>query len=580
MKIEDKVFKDYKPPFYKEAPPKDSYRSLLLWGDTEFIKVPKEKLYKLCKIEFGLTDDDFKAPIELGLETVDYDIPCTLDEKHLNAFKKIVGDDDVSIDNYERLRVAYGKTMLDIMRLRKQIVENVPECVLYPESHEEIQVIIDYCNTNKINVYTYGGGSSVTRGTECSKKGISLDLGKKFNKVIAFNEVNQTITVQSGLMGPVYEELLNNAVKNFGAKRAYTCGHFPQSFEYSSVGGWVVTRGAGQNSTYYGKAEDIVLSQKYATPIGTISTDATPRKACGPDLDQIMVGNEGTYGILTDVTMKIFRYSKNDRSKFSYMFKTWEEAMAATREVMQAEFGYPSVFRMSDPEETRMMMKMYGVDDMIFGKILNSLGYKDMEKCLMLGFTDGDKKAGKLIKKKISRIARKHGGFPLTGAVTTSWEHGRFTDPYMRDQLQDFGIMIDTLECSVNWDNMDQVHKDVRAYVKSRPNTMCTTHLSHMYPQGANLYFIFITKLVDLDEFKVFHKGILDAIQKSGAAISHHHGVGKLFAPWLEGFLGTKEYGALKVIKNYFDPNGIMNPGGTLGFDLVKKDKINLTDKK
>jgi alkyldihydroxyacetonephosphate synthase len=575
-----KPYKGYEPPFYTEVAPEKSYRSLFRWGNPEFYKNPREKMYKLIKDEFGLTDEDFKESMELGLEEVKYDIPSKLGKEHIKAFIKIVGEEDVTTDDYQRIKVSYGKTMLDIMRLRKKIVENVPDAVIYPETHDEVQAIIDYCNKNLIPVYVFGGGSSVTRGTECIKGGISLDLSKKFNKVIKFNEINQTITVQPGMSGPDLEKYLNDAVKNFGAKRSYTCGHFPQSFEYSSVGGWVVTRGAGQNSTYYGKIEDIVLSQKYATPIGTIETDTTPRKACGPDLDQIMMGSEGTYGVLTEVTLKIFRFMPENRYRFSYIFKDWKNAMNAMREVMQGEFGFPSVFRMSDPEETHLMLYMYGVNDMFLGKVLTHLGYKDMERCLMLGFTDGDKSAGRLIKEKIAVICSKYGGMSLTGAVTKKWEEGRFNDPYLRDQLQDFGIMIDTLECSVNWDNMAQVHEDVRAYVKSRPNTVCTTHLSHMYPQGANLYFIFISKITDLDDFKQFHRGILDAIQKSGAAISHHHGIGKFFAPWLEGFLGSREFGALAALKAYFDPNNILNPGGTLGFDLKKEEKVNLTDKK
>ncbi|MEG1550628.1 MAG: FAD-binding oxidoreductase, partial [Ruthenibacterium sp.] len=159
-----------------------------------------------------------------------------------------------------------------------------------------------------------------------------LDLRKNYNKVIAINEINSTITVQPGLKGPDLEKMLNNAPEQFGAEKRYTCGHFPQSFEYSCVGGWVVTRGSGQNSTYYGCAADIVLSQEYVTPIGKIKTDNAPRKATGPNIDQIMMGSEGTFGVLTEVTLKIFHLSDKHR-KFSYMFKTWDDAMAAMREV-------------------------------------------------------------------------------------------------------------------------------------------------------------------------------------------------------------------------------------------------------
>lgn len=568
-----KPYKDFSPNWFTEESPKGSYRSIFKWGDPKAYKIPRENLYKLVKEIFGLTDDEFKEPGELGLEQVKYDIPPKLDKKHIAAFEKIVGKENVSQKDYDRLSVAYGQTMIDLMRLRKGIVENIPDAVLYPGDAEEITKIVAYCNENLIPLYVYGGGSSVTRGVECVKGGISLDLRKNFNKVINFNEINQTITVQAGMFGPALEKILNNAEVTLKAKDRYTCGHFPQSFEYSTVGGWVVTRGAGQNSTYYGKIEDIVLSQEYATPVGYIKTDNTPRKATGPDIDHIMMGSEGCYGVLTNVTLRVFKYRPENRVRFSYMFKSWDDAMNACREVMQGEFGFPSVFRVSDQEETQVMMRMYGISDSPLDTLLKMKGFKDYEKCLLLGFTDGEKAFGKNVARKVRKVCKKYGALSLTGIVTKSWEHGRFSDPYMRDNLQDFNVIIDTLECAVNWDNMEQVHNDVRKYCKSRPNTICMTHISHMYPQGGNLYFIFITKVTDMDEFKIYHKGILDAIQKSGAAISHHHGVGKLFAPWLEGFMGKEQYEIIKALKKHFDPNNILNPGGTLGFDLEESEK-------
>ena len=568
-----KNYKEFSPDWYIEKSPEKSYRSIFKWGNQSEYKIPKENLFKLVKETFCMSDDNFKEKKDLGLEEVDFDIPITLEARHIKAFEKIVGKDNIATDNYSRASVAYGQTMVDLMRLRKKIVENVPNAVLYPENKEQIIEIVDYCNKNLIPLYVYGGGSSVTRGVECIKGGISLDMRKNFNKVIEFNDKEQTITVQAGMMGTALEDLLNNAPEKLNGTKRYSCGHFPQSYEYSSVGGWVVTRGAGQNSTYYGKIEDIVLSQEYATPIGYNRTDNAPRKACGPDVDQIMMGSEGTFGVLTHVTLRIFLYQPENRYRFSYMFKNWEDAMNASREIMQGEFGFPSAFRISDQEETQMMMRMYGISDTILDKLLVAKGFKENEKCLMLGFTDGQKAFGKNVYKSIRKVCKKYNAMSLTGYVTKSWEHGRFTDPYLRDNLQDFGIVIDTLECAVNWTNMEQVHTDVRKYCKSRPNTICTTHMSHVYPQGANLYFIFITPIEDINEFKEYHSGILSAIQQSGASISHHHGIGKLFAPWLEGYMGDVQYGILRTLKQHFDPNGIMNPGGTLGFDLEEKDK-------
>lgn len=573
------AYKDFEPHWLRGSFSPKSYRSIFKWGDPNRIKAPKESLYKLLKETFGLTDEAFSGYTEeLGLEDVAFDIPVGLSEEQLGHFASIVGPDYIRTDDYARLSVAYGKTMYDILRLRHKIVENVPDAVLYPDSREQIEAIVSYCAAEKIPVYVYGGGSSVTRGVECVKGGVSLDMRLRFNKVVSFNEVDQTITVEAGMSGPKLEETLNNAVGNFGAKRAYTCGHFPQSFEYSSVGGWVVTRGAGQNSTYYGCISDIVLAQEYATPRGRIKTDTYPRKAAGPDLNQIMMGSEGAFGVLTHVTLRIFRYMPGNVRRYSFMFKNWETARTAAREMMQCEAGRPSVFRLSDPEETRIMLRLYGVDETPLMNLFRSRGFKEGEMCLYLGYTNGEKGFSENCARMMKKIARRFGGVGLTGFVTRSWEKGRFDDPYLRDTLQDFGIVIDTMECSVNWSNMSRVHAEVRSFCKSRPNTICMTHMSHVYPQGANLYWIFITQCRDPEEFRAYHAGILSAIQKSGASMSHHHGIGKMFAPWLEGSLGRLEYGVFHALKNYFDPDNVMNPGGTLGLDLAEEEKKFLRD--
>ena len=296
-------YSGFEPKWVREEFPKDSYRSVFKWGDPKRIKPPNENLFKLMKQIFHIDDSYFHEYKEdLGFDKVRYDIPITLEEKHISVFTEIVGEGFVKTDDYSRLSVAYGKTMYDILRLRNKIVENVPDAVIYPDTREQIEKIVRYASENKIPVYVYGGGSSVTRGVECMKGGISLDMRLRFNKVICFNETDQTITVEAGMSGPKLEQVLNDAVKLFNAKRAYTCGHFPQSFEYSSVGGWTVTRGAGQNSTYYGTISDIVIHQAYATPAGVIETDKYPRKAVGPDLGQIMMGSEGAFGVLTHVT--------------------------------------------------------------------------------------------------------------------------------------------------------------------------------------------------------------------------------------------------------------------------------------
>lgn len=571
--------KKFIPDWYHEKAPERSYRSILKWGDPEAFKAPNSKLYELMKETFHMTDDDFKVKQEMGLEEVDYGIPCRLSDDQIAALEAIVGKANISTDNYDRLSVAYGKTMVDLMRLRKHIVENVPDAVVYPKNREDIIALVKYCCEQKIPMYVYGGGSSVTRGVEAVKGGITLDMRKNFNKVISFSEHNQTITVEAGMSGPKLEETLNNAVSTLGATRAYTCGHFPQSFEYSSVGGWAVTRGAGQNSSYYGKIEDIVISQEYVTPVGIIKSDEFPRNATGPSIDQIMMGSEGTFGILTHVTLRVFKYMPENRKKFSYVFKDWENGLNAAREIMQGEFGFPSVFRLSDPEETAVAFRLYGVADTVIDKMLSAKGYKDGKRVLMLGWSEGEKHFSKNVAKQIDKICKKHGAMYTTSIVTKGWEKGRFTDPYLREDMGDYGLMLDTLECSVNWDNFSKVYENVRRFCKSRPDTICMTHMSHFYPQGANLYFIFEAKMNDLDEYLEYQRGIMDNIQKYGAAMSHHHGIGKMTAPWLEAQIGKNQMDIYRALKNHFDPDNLMNPGGTLGIDLPEDQKRDFINK-
>jgi alkyldihydroxyacetonephosphate synthase len=552
----------------------DSYRSLFKWGDPKGFRHPNRGMYALVKEAFGMTDADFETPQRTGMEKFDLDAPARMDAAHRQAFERIVGAENIDTAAYARVRASYGAGAFDALRLREHIIENLPDAVLAPRTADEVQALVEYCDAQRIPLYVYGGGSTVTRGREAVSGGVCLDMSRHMNKVVAFNEVDQTITVEAGMMGPALEAALHDAPATLAAKRRYTCGHFPQSFQYSSVGGWAVTRGAGQNSTYYGKIEDIVLAQEYATPRGKLSTPAYPRCATGPDFNQMMMGSEGAFGVLTAVTLRVFRHQPENTRRYAFLFRTWEEGLAAAREALQGEFGRPSVFRLSDPEETDVAMRMYHIHGTPADSLLRALRFAPMRRCLMLGSADGDRDYARLVARKVGAIARRRGAFPLTPfGVTQSWERTRFTDPYLREDLNDFGIVIDTLECAVRWEQAREVHAKVRAFVKSRPQTICMTHLSHAYPQGTNLYFIFIARLNGADDYLRMQYGVLEAIRESGAAMSHHHGIGKQTGPWLEAQIGPACMDAVRALKAHFDPHGILNPGGTLGLDMSDEQR-------
>ena len=555
------------PDWTENAPEPGTLRSIAKYGDPHHFKHPSDAWVKMMKEEFRMSDADFSQKQDEGNAPVVLKRPSMLKSEQITALAAIVGKENVALDDFSRVKYSSAKTSEEIMELRMGIIREVSDVVVHPRDKHDVQNIMEYCDKENIPITVFSGGSSCNFGCRPFKGGVSLVMSTHMNKLLELNEFNQTARVQPGIFGPAYEEALNNAPERFGSKRRYTCGHFPQSFEYSTVGGWIVTLGSGQASTYYGDAYDIVFSQEYVTPVGTFKTLDYPATATGPKVNDIMKGSEGTFGILVEVTMKIFRYMPENRQRFSFMYPTWGAAVNASREIMQSEFGKPAIFRISDPEETDRGLKLYGMPGFL-EPILALRGFKPMMRCLSLGNVEGDKDYTRLVARKIKQIARRHGAMYLTGYAARKWEHTRYTEPYMREDLNDYGILIDTLEASVTWDNLHRLHEGVRTFVKSRPGTICMTHASHFYPQGTNLYFIFIARM-DINEYVTFQSGIVDQMVKFGGTMSHHHGVGRLLAPWMETHLGKEQMAVLRTIKRHFDPHNIMNPGGQLGLDEI-----------
>ncbi|MGD0274776.1 MAG: FAD-binding oxidoreductase [Syntrophales bacterium] len=556
-----------RPDWTEQAPAPGTFRSIAKYGDPRQFKHPSDAWVKMMKQEFHMSDADFLQKQNEGYDPVVLNRPPALKPEQIETLATIVGIENVALDDYSRVKYASAKTSEELLELRKGVIREVADVVVHPRNKHDVQKIVQYCDAERIPTTIFSGGSSVNFGCRPFKGGISLVLSTHMNKLLEVNELNQLARVQPGMFGPAYEEALNNAPERFSCKRRYTCGHFPQSFEYSTVGGWVLTLGSGQASTYYGDAYDIVFSQEYVTPAGSFKTLDYPATATGPKVHDIMKGSEGTFGILVEVTMKIFRYMPDNRQRFSFMYPTWEAAVNASREIMQSEFGMPAIYRISDPEETDRGLKLYGMPGFV-DAFLAYRGFLPMQRCLCLGNVEGDRDYTRLVARKIKRIARKYGAIYLTGYAARKWERTRYTEPYMREDLNDYGIVIDTLEASVTWDNLHRLHEGVRTYIKSRPDTMSMTHASHFYPQGTNLYFIFIARM-DVDEYVTFQSDIIDQIVKYGGTLSHHHGVGRLLAPWMEFHLGSEQMAVLRAVKHHFDPHNIMNPGGQLGLDDI-----------
>lgn len=560
----------FQPDWREDVPAPRSYRSIFKYDPTQF-KHPSAAWYEMFKAEFGMTDDDFRRRQPGGDESVSLDRPCGLSSQQIAEIAMIVGRENLSTDDYDRVRFGHGKSIDENLAMRRTSIGPVPDAVVHPRDKGEVARLVAYCNERRIPIVTYGAGSGVVLGNLASRGGIAVVLKTHMNKVLAVSDLNQTAVVQPGMLGPDYEAALNDAPRHFGSARAYTCGHFPQSFELASVGGWILASGSGQASTYYGDACDLLVSAEFVTPAGTLRTLDIPGTATGPRVNDMLKGSEGAYGILVEATLKIFRYRPENRQRFALMYPTWDSAVAASREIVQAEFGMPAVFRISDPEETEIGLKLKGFHDTVADKFMQLRGFAPMSRCLCIGTAEGEKGFTRHVRKQALKIARQHGAMSLTGYATRQWEHGRYSDVHMRDDLLDYGIIIDTLETGVTWENLQRVYEGARSFVKQRPQTLCMTHCSHFYPQGTNLYFIFLLRAESEEEFVRFRSGVVDRIVECGGSISHHHGVGRLFAPWMEKHLGREQIDVLRALKRHFDPNDIMNPGGGMfGLDAAE----------
>ncbi len=562
-------------PGWCEIPPgKNTYRSIFKWGASDKFRHPTHNLYTLLKDRLGMTDADFKERLHTGDQTVKLDRPPALNHAHIEALREMVGDENASTSDYDRVKYSFGKSAYEAFQLREGNVGQVTDLVLHPRHRQDVINIVAYCHRHTIPMVPYGGGSSVTLGLRPTRPGVVVVLQTHMHRILSFNEENQTITVESGILGPDYEHALNHAPEMFGAKYAYTAGHFPQSFEHSTVGGWIATFGSGQQSSYYGDVGDLVMSQDMVTPTGAIQTLAYPATATGPSINEMLKGTEGTFGVTVSATLKIFKHLPQNRKRFSFMFPNWRNTVQAARSIYQGEFGRPSVFRISDPEETDIAMKLYGIEASSLDKFMSFRGYVSGQRCLLIGQADGDQSYTKTIKRNVMKHCRRYKGMYLSGLPVKKWERHRFADPYLREDLNDFGVVIDTLETAIPWDGLHNLYEAVRVTLRIHPQTAIMTHASHFYPQGTNLYFIFITHRRNIKNYLQFLHQIIACIHAHGGSLSHHHGVGRLMAPWMETHLGKKSLDLLRAIKTHLDPHAIMNPGGTLGLEPTGTDRF------
>ena len=508
------------------------------------------------------------GPLEQSVRVLSLDDislpPSRLTSRDLEDLKELFGEKGVTVDKTERIRHSLGKAYVDLLRIRRGMVETSPDVVVFPQGQEQIKDFLAMASHRTWAVVPFGGGTSVVGGVEVpgnDNPAVTLDL-RRMNRVLNINRTSHTALVQSGIMGPDLEKELN--------ANGFTLGHFPQSFEFSTLGGWVATRSAGQNSTKYGKIEHMVVGLRLVSPTGIVDSPIVPADAAGPSLLQCLIGSEGTLGVITQAVVRLHPLPQS-RAFTSYLFPDFATGVDVVQKMLQADLR-PAVVRLSDPEETAMALLLARSPQPSLKERLGQIyvklrGFDLQNGALLLLIFEGPEKLVSVAKREAHRYARS--GLHLGSFPARNWMKERFRHPYIRDDLLDRSVMVDTLETAAHWEKLPGIYTAVRqviydAVLTTAPGALVFGHLSHAYPDGASLYFTFMAKQQPGQEFEQWQSiktAATETILKHGGALSHHHGIGTVHRPWTAAYLGKEGLALLAGLKNKLDPQNIMNPG-------------------
>jgi alkyldihydroxyacetonephosphate synthase len=465
----------------------------------------------------------------------------------------------------QRVRRAAGRSYPDLVRLRSGALMAGPDAVVMPGSAEQVAALLDVCVNEGIAVIPFGGGTSVVGGVEPlagdHERVIALDLRRM--RGVDVDPVSMTATLGPGLRGPEAEQALR--------AEGLTLGHFPQSFEYATIGGFAATRSAGQASAGYGRFDDLVTSLAMVTPIGELRTLATPHTAAGPSLRELALGSEGVLGAITEVTVRV-RAAPAARRYEAWMAADFSSGCALVRSLAQAG-ALPDVTRLSDEAETRVTL---GLAPTSAGRRALLDAYLRLRRrrggCLVICGWEGSRESVARRRAVSTRLLRSGGAASLGEAPGRAWERGRYDGPYLRDELLDLGYMVETLETSHTWSRLPELYRAVGGALdgalrdQGTPGiVMC--HLSHAYRDGASLYYTFAARAragEEIDQWRAVKTAACEAIVGAQGTITHHHAVGRDHAPYMAAEVGDLGLDVLRTVKERLDPAGIMNPGKLL----------------
>lgn len=513
------------------------------WGDPDRVRPLPEALRGLLQKRFGTGDVSFTVPLG-AVRLPDSDLPGGF----LPALVDIVGAASVTTDAEARVRHTGGKSTPDLIRLRSGDGSAAPDAIVTPGSHEQVHEIITLCSQHRVALIPFGGGTSVVGGLRADRgrfEGVvALDLAR-LTELISVDPISQTAQLGAGLLGPAAEALLE--------PHGFMIGHYPQSFEYASIGGFAATRSSGQASAGYGRFDAMVVGLRVATGIGTLTLGTAPASAAGPDLRELILGSEGAFGVITSVTVRV-RPLPEARVYAGWRFSSFEAGASALRSLAQAG-PMPTVLRLSDEAETAVGLSAPG-------EVTTHNG------CLLIVGHEGSAEQVATTAPAVAARLRALGGSISDDSAGEHWRAGRFQAPYLRDALLDEGLLVETVETATFWANLPRVYAAARGTLAeslTAPGApaLVLCHISHVYPTGAALYFTVVARPTGdpLQCWATAKAAVSTAIVTAGGTITHHHAIGRDHKPWLAADIGEVGIEILRGVKARLDPAGILNPG-------------------
>lgn len=517
------------------------------WGDPAAAKPLGDGIKGLLTQVLGAPESESPQ-----LELADVRVrPSQLSERDRDALALLVGQEHVSVLDGDRLPRAGGKSTPDLLRRKDTGEQDAPDAVVLPGTEDEVAEILRYCSEHAIAVVPFGGGTSVVGGVDPERGGftavISLDL-RRFDQLTSIDVISGEAVLGAGVTGPEAERLLG--------EHGFSLGHFPQSFQFATIGGFAATRSSGQASAGYGRFDDMIAGMRVITPVGVLDLGRGPASAAGPDLRELFSGSEGTLGVITAVRLRVHAVAEATQYE-AWAFESFAAGADALRAVEQQGAG-PTVMRLSDEMETGVNL---ATTDKIGGEQITA-------GCLAITTFEGTAEHAAARHAETRAVLLAHGGRSLGAEPAKAWEHGRFGAPYLRDGLLVAGALCETLETATSWANLHNLKAAVTAALvdtlaETGTPALVMCHISHVYATGASLYFTIVAGqrgdvLAQWGKAKV---AAMDAIVADGGTITHHHAVGADHKPWMDSEIGELGAQILRAVKSTVDPAGILNPG-------------------